>query len=218
MLSQSTIVLSETLTITVIDQKKQAIEDVVAYAMPLNAQQQKKLDTEYAKKNKIVTINQRNKMFTPYVSVVQKGTKIELFNHDPIKHHVYSFSTAKHFEIPLYSGKPPKEITLNKTGIVTLGCNIHDWMLGYILVTDTPFFAKSNHQGVLQLNNLPNGKYHLKIWHPQKKNKKIIDSIIEVPLKQKTLSFQIPLKTGWEKLNKKPHQDTTFYDDNYDLF
>jgi plastocyanin len=217
LLFQSTSVMSDTLTIMLTDQKKKAIENVIAYVTPLDAQQQKKSQAEYLKKNKKVTIQQRNKMFSPYVSVLQRGTKIELFNHDPIKHHVYSFSNAKQFEIPLYSGKPPKEITLNKAGVVTLGCNIHDWMLGYILVIDTPFFAKSNAQGRLQLNNLPHGKYHLKIWHPQKKGKKAIEKIIQVPLKEKIISFQVPLKTGWKNLNK-PRQETIFYDDDYGLF
>jgi plastocyanin len=79
--------------------------------------------------------------FTPYVSVIQTGTRVEFPNRDPIQHHVYSFSPAKTFEIKLYSGRSPESILFDKPGVITIGCNIHDWMIAYVLVVPTPYFA-----------------------------------------------------------------------------
>ncbi|WP_211197864.1 methylamine utilization protein [Permianibacter fluminis] len=110
-------------------------------------------------------IDQINKEFVPYVSVVPVGSKIRFPNRDNIRHHVYSFSDAKKFELKLYSGVPSEPVTFDKAGVVALGCNIHDWMLAYVLVVDTPWFARSNEQGLATLQ-LPPGPQQLQLWHP----------------------------------------------------
>ena len=79
--------------------------------------------------------------FVPFVTVVQTGTVVTFPNRDPILHHVYSFSPAKQFEIKLYTGKSPTEIVFDKAGVVTLGCNIHDHMIAYVYVSDSPWTA-----------------------------------------------------------------------------
>jgi ADP-ribose pyrophosphatase YjhB (NUDIX family) len=104
--------------------------------------------------------------FVPFVSVVQVGTVVSFPNRDPILHHVYSFSAAKSFEIKLYSGKSPQEITFDKPGVVALGCNIHDWMVAYVVVVPTPYFARSEGGGTVRLQDLPAGPYELHAWHP----------------------------------------------------
>ena len=75
-------------------------------------------------------IEQLDREFLPYLTVIQQGTTVTFPNRDPILHHVYSFSPAKPFEIKLYTGRSPSEIVFDKAGVVTLGCNIHDWMIG----------------------------------------------------------------------------------------
>ena len=212
---QSTAVVAEILTITVKDQHKKAIAHAVAYAVPVDLKQRTQQQANYAKNPKTVSINQRNKTFRPYVSILQTGTKIQLLNQDPIKHHVYSFSNAKNFEIPLYSGKPPKKITLDQTGIITLGCNIHDWMLAYIVVADTPFFAVSDVDGKLSLKNLPKGRYRLVVWHPQQKKANKIEKIIQIPSAIDTLAFQISLQADWRGLNKPSSDNTGQYKYKY---
>jgi len=114
-------------------------------------------------------IEQLDREFIPYVSVIQQGTTVTFPNRDPIMHHVYSFSPAKSFEIKLYTGKSPSEILFDKAGVVTLGCNIHDWMIGYIVVVPTPYFARSDAAGLARLHDVPAGAYELRAWHPQQR-------------------------------------------------
>lgn len=113
-----------------------------------------------------ISIEQINKEFVPLVSVVQTGALVNLPNRDPIRHHVYSFSPAKTFEIKLYSGVPSKPVLFDKPGEVVLGCNIHDTMIAYVLVVDTPYFGKSDDKGRVSLDALPAGDYEVRLWYP----------------------------------------------------
>lgn len=112
------------------------------------------------------TIEQQGREFIPFVTIVQTGAAIDFPNRDPVKHHVYSFSRAKPFELKLYAGKPAKPLIFDKPGEVALGCNIHDWMEAYVLVVDTPYFAKTAANGRARVEHVPPGKYRLKLWHP----------------------------------------------------
>jgi plastocyanin len=114
-------------------------------------------------------IEQIDREFVPYVTVIQTGTTVTFPNRDPILHHVYSFSPAKSFEIKLYKGGSPSEVLFDKPGVVTLGCNIHDWMIGYVLVVSTPHFGKTDATGVVHLRDLPPGSYEVRAWHPQQR-------------------------------------------------
>jgi plastocyanin len=116
-----------------------------------------------------VAVEQVDREFVPYVTVIQVGTTVTFPNRDPILHHVYSFSPAKSFEIKLYTGKSPVELVFDKPGVVTLGCNIHDWMIGYIAVVPTPWFAKTDATGTALLRDLPPGAYDIHAWHPQQR-------------------------------------------------
>jgi hypothetical protein len=88
-------------------------------------------------------------------------------NKDNIRHQVYSFSPAKKFELPLYSGTTAPPVLFDKPGVVILGCNIHDWMIGYIYVSATPFFAKTGPDGRVDIRNIPAGDYLVRVWHPR---------------------------------------------------
>ena len=90
-------------------------------------------------------------------------------NQDDVKHHIYSFSPAKKFELPLYAGTPAEPVVFDRAGLVTLGCNIHDWMIGYILVVETPWFAVTTGNGRAQLRGLPAGTYQVEVWQPRLK-------------------------------------------------
>ncbi|MEN0106960.1 MAG: methylamine utilization protein [Pseudomonas sp.] len=111
-------------------------------------------------------MDQVQKQFAPSVLAVHTSTKVTFPNSDNIRHHVYSFSPAKRFELRLYEGTPTEPITFDKPGVVVLGCNIHDWMVGYIYVTDDPWFATSDASGVVKLE-LPAGQYNVTLWHPK---------------------------------------------------
>jgi len=111
-------------------------------------------------------IGQRDQEFEPFVTVVSTGSRVLFPNRDKVKHHVYSFSAAKSFEIQLYSGLPAEPVTFDKAGVVVIGCNIHDWMMAYVAIVDSPWFAKSAADGRGELANLPPGRYVLHVWHP----------------------------------------------------
>src|SRR5204863_937520 len=99
-------------------------------------------------------VAQKDKTFIPFVTVVQTGTPVQFPNQDPIRHHVYSFSPPKPFEIKLYAGTPVAPIVFDKPGEVVLGCNIHDHMLAYIYVVDTPYFGKTGKDGRARLESV----------------------------------------------------------------
>ena len=94
-------------------------------------------------------MDQRGQEFVPRVLAVHRDTQVKFPNSDNIRHQVYSFSPAKRFELRLYSGTPSDPQLFDKPGVVVLGCNIHDWMVGYIYVTDEPWFAVSDANGVV---------------------------------------------------------------------
>lgn len=144
------------LGVEVFDASGAPIENAVVYAEPEN-----KGSPSIAP----AIIEQRGKQFNPLVSVVQTGSDITFPNFDSVRHHVYSFSPAKTFELKLYSGVPASPVKFDKAGTVILGCNIHDNMLAFIQVVDTPYFAKTNKLGKAILHDLPNGNYSLKTWH-----------------------------------------------------
>jgi plastocyanin len=151
-----------TIEVQVSDSANQPVADTAVYAVPVS--------TRVAEpRGRTVAVEQADREFVPYVTVLQAGTTVTFPNRDPIMHHVYSFSTAKTFEIKLYSGNSPSGILFDKPGVVTLGCNIHDWMVGYILVVPTPYFAKTDSHGVARLNALPAGSYVMRAWHPRQR-------------------------------------------------
>lgn len=121
-------------------------------------------------KRKIVSIEQRDREFSSYVTIVQAGTPIDFPNHDSLKHHVYSFSQAKPFEIKLYAGKLAQPLIFDKPGEVAIGCNIHDWMETHVLVVNSPYFAKSGSNGRAVIHSVPAGRYRLRLWHPRQKS------------------------------------------------
>lgn len=112
-------------------------------------------------------MDQHDQEFVPRVLAVHSNTLVKFPNSDNIRHQVYSFSPAKRFELRLYSGTPSDPLLFDKPGVVVLGCNIHDWMLGYIYVTDEPWFAVSDANGVVKFDEMPAGRYSATVWHPK---------------------------------------------------
>jgi plastocyanin len=111
-------------------------------------------------------MDQHDLAFVPRVLVVRVGTTVEFPNNDSVSHQVYSFSAAKRFQLPLYKGEVHPPVTFDRAGLVVLGCNIHDGMVGYIDVTDAPYFAKTDLAGTVQLKALPAGDYRIAVWSP----------------------------------------------------
>lgn len=151
--------------ISVLDNKGNALPNMVVY-LEADDKSKHKVSTQ----NKVGVMDQINRQFNPHILVVNKASQVNFPNSDSIKHHVYSFSKAKPFELKLYRSGDANPVFFDKPGEIVLGCNIHDWMLGYIYVVDTPFFGKTNEKGSV-LISVPDGSYQLKIWHPLLDNK-----------------------------------------------
>jgi len=111
-----------------------------------------------------VEIEQRGLKFIPLVTVIQTGSTILFPNNDKVRHHIYSFSPAHKFDQKLYSGQQAAPQVFDKAGTVVLGCNIHDKMLAFVKVVDTPYFAKTDGSGAARIELAP-GKYVVKAWH-----------------------------------------------------
>ena len=109
---------------------------------------------------------QVGKQFDPKVLVIPVGTSVQFPNRDSVRHHVYSFSPAKPFELKLYTGTAANPVVFDKPGVAVLGCNIHDNMTAWVVVVDTPYFGRSAAPGKVVLANVPAGSYSLRVWHP----------------------------------------------------
>lgn len=149
--------LSAAVQVKVTDQQGQPLEDAVVELLnPANLQfSQKKAE-----------VKQQDLTFIPFVSAYQTGTAVDFPNMDKTRHHVYSFSPAKVFELKLYANKPEAPVVFDQAGIVALGCNIHDYMQAYIYVGDSQFLQVTDGKGQVTFTDLPAGTYQLKLWHP----------------------------------------------------
>jgi plastocyanin len=111
-------------------------------------------------------MDQIDRGFVPDILVLPAGSTVEFPNSDSVRHQIYSFSAAKNFQLPLYYGKAYPPVTFDQPGLVTLGCNIHDFMVAYIVVTDAPYFGMADSVGSWS-TELPAGSYRLTVWHPR---------------------------------------------------
>ena len=112
------------------------------------------------------TVSQKNLQFHPFLTVIPVGADVSFPNFDPTKHHVYSFSPAKRFELKLFAKDQSRTVHFDKPGVVALGCNIHDQMSAFIIVTDSAWTARTNAQGVAAFGDAPNAPGRVTVWHP----------------------------------------------------
>ncbi|HEY2568049.1 MAG TPA: methylamine utilization protein [Candidatus Udaeobacter sp.] len=179
--------LAGSLEVIVKDDKGRSVSDAVAYVAAGGAAS--------AAPKKQAVVDQRDKQFVPYVMAVQVGTAVSFPNSDNIRHHVYSFSPAKKFELPLYSGVPAEPVVFDKVGFITLGCNIHDWMIAYIAVLPTPYFQVTRQDGRAVLKDLPAGQHTVRVWHPALKGQpEGFAQQVVAGSGTKSLMFTLPLK------------------------
>lgn len=146
------------IAVQVQDAAGKALPDTVIYVEAEGA-------TAAGKPPAAAEIEQKALKFMPLVTVVQTGSKIMFPNNDKVRHHIYSFSAAHKFDQKLYSGQSATPQVFDKAGTVVLGCNIHDKMLAYVKVVDTPYFAKTDGAGAARIELPAGGKYLVKAWH-----------------------------------------------------
>jgi plastocyanin len=139
-------------------------------------------------------VDQVNKTFVPGLLPIVVGTSVRFPNHDQIHHHVYSFSPTKTFELPLYKGEDAAPVLFDKVGVVKIGCNIHDWMSGIILVLPSRHFAVTDATGRFVLEDLPSGAYTVVAWHALSKVKpEDTAQVVQVREATNEVSFRLPL-------------------------
>lgn len=150
-----------TLNIVVVDAAGRPVPGAVVSAKPLAG------PAGGARFASSKAMGQRNIQFTPGTLVVPVGTTVSFPNYDRVRHHVYSFSKAKRFELKLFGRDESRSVTLDTPGTVAVGCNIHDQMRGFIRVVDAPFAGMSDASGRLTLDGVSAGRFQLTVWHPQ---------------------------------------------------
>jgi len=174
------------------DHKGRVVADAVVLAVPVDPR------NALHARPPTDAVDQVDKQFVPYVKPIFVGSTVRFPNSDNIRHQVYSFSPAKKFELPLYAGSGAQPIVFDKPGVVVLGCNIHDWMIGYIYVSETPFFAKTGPLGTAVINDMPAGEYTVRLWHPS------MDHAEETTNQHITLTADTPAIAEWQ-LGLKPN-------------
>ena len=179
------------------------VADAVVSATPLDH------SAPAAPAGEVAQIEQKDQEFRPYVTAIQVGEKVNFPNHDTVQHHIYSLSKPKRFEIPLYQSGASESVVFDTPGIVTLGCNIHDWMVAYIVVLPTPYFAKTDATGAAALPPLPPGRYRLEVWHPRAPAP-LEQEILSAPEKAAVLEFSVALKPD-KRIRRAPSGKPTDY-------
>lgn len=153
--------LAGTLTVTVSDEAGNPLRGAVVFVDAVAG------TPAPAQPSSTAVMDQVDKAFVPQVLVVPVGADVSFPNSDGIRHHVYSFSEARSFELPLYAGTPAEPVRFPVPGVVVLGCNIHDWMRGYIVVVPQPWHAITGPDGRAVISGLPAGRWRVLGWHPE---------------------------------------------------
>lgn len=143
------------------DAKNQPVADAVVSLVPLAA------PAKITPPTAPLEIMQHGQEFSVYVLPLVVGTAVNFPNRDTVQHHVYSLSRPKKFELPLYAGEAKAPVVFDQPGVVAIGCNIHDWMSAYVVVLETPWFAKTATNGAAAIADVPPGRYRAEVWHPR---------------------------------------------------
>lgn len=151
-------------------------------------------------------IDQVGQIFAPKLSVIPVGSSVTFPNSDKVSHQVYSFSPAKRFQLPLYRGTPYAPTVFDRAGIVTLGCNIHDDMIAYVVVTDADWSGRTALDGSWNASGLPDGDFRVEIWHPRmRETTEMIERTLKLEAPHSgTLNVQLAHSLRPEMLGRKP--------------
>ena len=191
-----TLSYSAEIAVSVLDVDGNPVPGVAVYARP-DAAEPLPAPTE------TVVMDQIDRRFVPHLLVVQTGTTVDFPNSDSVAHHVYSFSKPNNFVLPLYKSDLRPQVTFAHSGVVTLGCNVHDDMLAYILVVDSRVYGLTDDDGVARLSiDNPEGVI-VNIWSPRIRTEK--EDLMRAVSAGKSAELTFSLT---EKLHA-PHEDAT---------
>jgi plastocyanin len=148
------------LAVRLVDQSGRPVRDAVVTFYPAGAA------ARPARAGGRFVVSQKNLQFHSFLTVVPVGSDVSFPNFDPTKHHVYSFSPAKKFELKLFARDQSRTVHFDKPGVVALGCNIHDQMSAFIVVTDSAWTARTNARGIAAFGDAPGARGRLTVWQP----------------------------------------------------
>lgn len=198
LLLSSHVVKAGDFEVSLVDNNNNPLADLVVFLKPLK-------EITLPVSEKVVEIGQLDRAFTPYISVMQLGSRATFQNKDDITHHIYSPVGENKFSFKIRAGQSESKNDFQQLGEVAMGCNIHDWMSGYLYIVDTPLFGKTNVQGVVNITLEHEGQYQLVIWHPQMDVEgHTVSQTIEWPTKKKIL-IKIPHKIA--KISKQENEE-----------
>jgi plastocyanin len=183
--------------VRVLDQDGSPVPGVVAYAQPPGA------NSVRAAADAVAVMDQVDTRFTPHVLVVQTGTLVEFPNSDTVAHHVYSFSHPNQFRLSLYKGDAHPPVRFEHPGRVTLGCNIHDNMLGFIMVVGTPNFSRTDATGVAILESTADERLEVTIWSPRIRDKS--SDLVQTVTVPEAANAELTFRLG--KTLRPPHDN-----------
>ena len=178
------------LKVRLLDQHGKPVADAVVTLLPQDPARAP------AYKPEVKFIDQKNLTFIPYIEIFRPGDTVVFRNSDGTRHHVYSFSPAKAFEFVLAPGESSAPLTLDKIGVIAVGCNIHDGMIAYLYVSGAPWIAHSGADGVVAFDDLPPGAYTVRVWQPRLRPSQpdLAQSVTVVGASSpQTVKFELPL-------------------------
>ena len=180
--------VADNLTVTVHDHLDKPLSNVVVYLEP-------PASLSLAPRQEPVEVIQADKAFAPYIAVMQKGASVKFKNDDDITHHIYSPVGDNKFAFKISAGQERMKHDFQHAGDVVMGCNIHDWMSGHLLILETPYFAKTNEQGNAVFDVKDKGQYQVVVWHPQmlEKDNRIAQSVNFERSKKLSIKLTKPL-------------------------
>lgn len=153
-------IFAHQVSVKVLDNKNKPVSNLVVYLEPPASMTVDLSDN-------VVEVAQIDKSFSPYIGVMQKGASVKFHNKDNITHHIYSPVGDNKFAFKISAGQERLKSDFSSAGEIAMGCNIHDWMSGHLLILETPYFAKTNEEGVAIINIKDAGEYNVVVWHPQ---------------------------------------------------
>lgn len=188
---------AEPVSVTVIGAEGKPLDGAVIMAHP--AAPQRPVPPVHA------VMDQVNLTFVPDVLVVPAGSQVTFPNSDSVSHQIYSFSPARRFQLPLYRGSAYPPVHFDTPGVVTLGCNIHDSMQAYIVITDAPFFGRTDSKGLWVQSDVPRGHYRIEVWHPRLRETEGLVQDIDVGDGGSTITIKLKRPLRPAPLSGHPH-------------
>ncbi len=189
---------AETINVKVLDNKGNLLPNMVVYLEPPK-------DMIVHVSNDLVEVAQIDKSFSPYIGVMQKGSSVKFNNKDNISHHIYSPAGENKFAFKINAGQEYIKDDFSNTGSIAMGCNIHDWMSGHLLIIDTPYFTKTNDDGIASIDVKDKGEYNVVVWHPQMRgDKHTINKLVHI---DNDYSLEMKLLQPLDELPSQKNED-----------